>query len=109
MEGSSVFAPPKFLLSLKNLKRQLVIFAVGQREEGRMGRECISKLYIGHLPVETTEEELKTFLLAGGKGQLARNSFGVTVKKGYAFMQCCNQGKGYPSGDSHTNSNMVAN
>jgi len=56
-----------------------------------MVRECLSRLYIGHLPAETMEDDLRVFLLNGGK--LSRNSFNITVKKGYAFMQCCDQGK----------------
>jgi hypothetical protein len=56
-----------------------------------MGKECISKLYIGHLPLDTMEDGLKTFLLTAS--QLPRNAFSVTVKNGYAFMQCCDQGR----------------
>ena len=54
----------------------------------KMGKDSISRLYIGHLPPDTNEDSFRTYLAKTG---VKSGAFNIVIKKGYGFMECRDQ------------------
>jgi nucleolar protein 15 len=76
--------------SLKKDKQQSIIKLVNNKTaEEELDDEDVSVLYIGHLPAEFTERDLRTFLMQFGKVERIRVSRSVKTgnPRGYAFVK----------------------
>ena len=54
-----------------------------------MGKEKLSKLYMGNISSSATEAELRKFLVENGINE--NHITGIWLKKGFAFIDCLDQ------------------